>query len=129
MARSELLASACAPLWELRTGRRPELPEWFSRFEPDVAASPLVERIIDRLDAFAARWHELPPGDSITLEWSPATTTVAASLLGAELHIDDRLCARTPCVSTKRLGRKRSTPPPSPPARKDGCGSGRCPNG
>ena len=72
MARSELLASACAPLWELRTDRRTEPPEWFSRLEPDIAASPLVERIIDRLDAFAARWHELAPGDSITVEWSSA---------------------------------------------------------
>jgi len=69
MARSELLASACPPLWELRTGHRTEPPDWFSRLAPDVAASPLVERIIDRLDAFAARWHELPPGDSVTLEW------------------------------------------------------------
>ena len=70
MARSELLASACPPLWELRTGRRTEPPEWFSRLEPEVAASPLVDRIIERLHNFAARWHELPPGDGITLEWS-----------------------------------------------------------
>lgn len=75
MARSELLTSACAPLWELRTGRRAEPPDWFSRLESDVAASPLVERIIDRLDAFAACWHELPPGDSISVEWTRATTT------------------------------------------------------
>ena len=75
MARSELLASACPPLWELRTGRRTAAPEWFSRLEPQVAAPPLVERIIERLDGFAARWHEVPPGDSITLEWPPATTT------------------------------------------------------
>lgn len=70
MARSELLASACPPLWELRAGHRTEPPDWFSRLTPDLSASPLVERIIDRLDAFAARWHELPPGGSVTLEWS-----------------------------------------------------------
>src|ERR1700733_9472414 len=75
MARSELLAATCAPLWELRTGRRTEPPEWFSRLEPDLGGLPLVERIIDRLDAFAACWHELPPGDSIAFEWSPATPT------------------------------------------------------
>ena len=75
MARSELLASACAPLWELRTGRRAEPPEWFSRLEPELAGSPLVERVIHRLDAFTACWHELPPGENITVEWSPATTT------------------------------------------------------
>ena len=69
MARSELLASACPPLWALRTGHRTEPPDWFSRLGPDVTASPLVERIVDRLETFAARWHELPPGDSITLEW------------------------------------------------------------
>jgi hypothetical protein len=74
MARSELLASACPPLCELRTGHRTEPPDWFSRLGPGDTASPLVERIIDRLDRFAARWHQLPPGESITVDWSPATT-------------------------------------------------------
>ncbi len=74
MARSELLASVCAPLWELRTGRRVEPPEWLARLESGFTASPLAGRIIDRLDAFAVRWHELAPGESIAVEWSLART-------------------------------------------------------
>ena len=31
--------------------------------------SRLSERILARLDEFAARWHALPVGDSITLTW------------------------------------------------------------
>lgn len=34
MARSELLASICPTLWELRTGRRSHVPPWFSSVEP-----------------------------------------------------------------------------------------------
>ena len=67
MARSESLASLCQPLWEFRAGLRSELPPWTSRIEPDLFASPLVERIIQRLGEFAARWHALPAGGSITL--------------------------------------------------------------
>jgi hypothetical protein len=79
MARSELLASICPPLWELRSGRRSELPEWFSSVEPRDLASPVVERIIERLDDFAARWHALPEGDSITLPWLPPSSRPAPS--------------------------------------------------
>lgn len=69
--RSEELASVCRPLWELRAGLRRTLPDWFARVPPGVAAmqSPLIERILDRLDDFAARWQALPAGGSITLSW------------------------------------------------------------
>ena len=53
MARSEELASLCQPLWELRAGLRSELPPWTSRVDPDLPSSPLVTRIIDRLNEFA----------------------------------------------------------------------------
>jgi len=69
MARSESLASLCQPLWQLRAGLRSELPLWASRVEPDLFASPLLERIVERLGEFAARWHALPVGGSITLAW------------------------------------------------------------
>jgi len=42
MARSESLASLCLPLWELRTGRRGELPEWYSRIERGHHEAPVV---------------------------------------------------------------------------------------
>jgi hypothetical protein len=69
MARSEQLASLCQPLWQLRAGQRSDLPAWFSALEPGIVQSPLVERILARLDEFAARWHALPLGGSITLPW------------------------------------------------------------
>lgn len=70
MARSETLASLCAPLWQLRrAGQRPDLPDRFSSMESGIAQPQLVERILLRLDEFAARWHALPVGGSVTLSW------------------------------------------------------------
>jgi hypothetical protein len=36
---------------------------------PEELEFRLTERILARLDEFAARWHALPVGDSITLTW------------------------------------------------------------
>jgi hypothetical protein len=69
MARSEELASICQSLWELRAGLRHELPSWFARVTPGELESALSERILARLDEFAARWQALPVGGSITLWW------------------------------------------------------------
>jgi hypothetical protein len=69
MARSESLASLCVPLWELRTGHRLELPEWRSRIDRDPLTSPVVQRILARLDEFAGSWNSLPVGGGITLSW------------------------------------------------------------
>lgn len=70
MARSEALASVCQTLWELQAGHRRELPPWFSTATADLLeSSPLRERIVARLDEFAARWHALVVGGSITLPW------------------------------------------------------------
>jgi hypothetical protein len=57
MSSSETLASLCQPLWEVRVGHRSALPDWPSRVQPDLLESPLVERILARLDEFAGRWH------------------------------------------------------------------------
>lgn len=69
MARSEMLAGTCQVLWEARAGHLATLPEWFSQVEPETVESDLVRRIVGRLDEFAAMWHSLPVGGSITLEW------------------------------------------------------------
>jgi hypothetical protein len=69
MARSEELASVCPPLWELRAGHRRTLPPWFSRVPAGMLESPLTERILGRLDEFAACWQGLSAGGSITLRW------------------------------------------------------------
>jgi hypothetical protein len=69
MGRSEDLASVCGVLWDLRAGHRGEPPLWFDRVPAEDLESGLTERILARLDEFAARWHALPPGGSITLTW------------------------------------------------------------
>jgi hypothetical protein len=53
--RSEGLASVCQVLWELRAGRRREPPPRFDRVPPEDLESMLTERILARLDDFAAR--------------------------------------------------------------------------
>jgi hypothetical protein len=69
MGRSEDLASVCRVLWELRAGHRSELPPRFDRVPPEDLESRLTERILARLDEFAARWQALPVADGITLTW------------------------------------------------------------
>jgi hypothetical protein len=72
MARSEGLASYCVPLWELRERRICELPPWAVETEREHAGlreSPLVARVLARMDDFGARWHALPEGGAITLAW------------------------------------------------------------
>jgi len=70
MGRSEDLAAVCQVLWQLRTRHRSEPPLWFlDRVPSEDLESRLTERILARLDEFAARWHPLPPGGSITLTW------------------------------------------------------------
>jgi hypothetical protein len=73
MAMSEKLAGLCQVLWEIRAGKRATPPDWFSRLDPGTLESALVQRILVRLDAFAARWHRLPAYGSITLAWDAAT--------------------------------------------------------
>ena len=73
MATSENLAGLCQALWEIRAGQRAAPPEWFSRTDPQTLESPLVQRILDRLDEFAAWWHHLPEHGSITLPWDAST--------------------------------------------------------
>ena len=69
MARSEELAGICKPLWELRAGHRRTLPPWFSSLRPGTLDAPLIDRILERLGDFAARWAALQAGRGITLTW------------------------------------------------------------
>jgi hypothetical protein len=78
-ARSELLASLCSALWEVRAGHSRGLPVWLAETDTSLVGSPLVERILGRLDEFAARWHALPTGGSITLAWRPASRSLSTA--------------------------------------------------
>ncbi|MDQ8703834.1 hypothetical protein RCO28_15230 [Streptomyces sp. LHD-70] len=66
MERSEELAGIAVPVWELRRGHAKTLPAYVPEAE---AATPLVERIVARLDTCADRWHALPVGGSLELNW------------------------------------------------------------
>ena len=69
MARSEELASLCQPLWELRAGLRSELPLGTSRIEPDLFASPLVERIVRRLSVCKRIKFTFDPRPVMLMVW------------------------------------------------------------
>ncbi|UYP19712.1 hypothetical protein OED52_03910 [Rhodococcus sp. Z13] len=65
MVRSEELARIAVPVWEVRRGKAPGLPGYVSPRD----VTPLVERIVDRLDEHADRWHALPVDGSLTVDW------------------------------------------------------------
>jgi hypothetical protein len=69
MLLSERLAALSLSVWQLRTGRRSEPPAWFAQLTPEQLGAPLIDRICDRLDRVAPRWHALPVGGGITLTW------------------------------------------------------------
>jgi hypothetical protein len=65
MALSEDLAAVVPALWAARTGRRAgPVPA-----VPDGLPAGSVDRVVNRLDEFAGRWHALAPGEGITLRW------------------------------------------------------------
>jgi len=64
-ARSEELVGIAVPLWESRRGLTHGLPAY-------VTAKPLppeIDRIVTRLDDYADRWHALPVGGCLTVDW------------------------------------------------------------
>jgi hypothetical protein len=68
-ARSESLAGVLHAGWRARTGRAP-LPEYWERMLRAADAElEELERAFGLLDDLAARWHGLPVGSSLTLEW------------------------------------------------------------
>jgi hypothetical protein len=69
MAYSEQLASTCVPAWQLDRGHRHDRPEWLTNDKVAAINPHLMQRIFSRFDAFAARWHSLGHGGSITIEW------------------------------------------------------------
>ena len=70
MGRSEMMASICQPLWEMRRGLRNEPPVWLSSVDRERLASPEIERVMARLDTFARAWAGLDVGESVALTWT-----------------------------------------------------------
>lgn len=69
MQRSESLVGVCTALWERKVGRRAELPAWFDLVATNEPPSELTDRIVERLDTFAAMWQAIPVGGTVTLHW------------------------------------------------------------
>lgn len=65
MDRSEELAGISVPVWEVRHGHARELSAYVTARK----IPPVVDQIVSRFDDYAARWHALPVGDSLTLTW------------------------------------------------------------
>src|SRR5215469_16977148 len=107
MARSEMLAGTCQVLWEARAGHLATLPEWFSRVEPETLESDLVQRIMGRLDEFAARWHALQAGGSITLSWPVDAQPAGRREASGRAHGGDR---RRPAAGALHSRRRHEVP-------------------
>ncbi|NEB76045.1 hypothetical protein G3I40_12545 [Streptomyces sp. SID14478] len=65
MARSEALAASAVAVWEVRHGHAKTLPAYVSGDE----LPPVIDRIMARFDDYAQRWHALPVGGSLELDW------------------------------------------------------------
>ena len=95
MQASEALATVCQALWEARAGlpaRAPSPSDLASR-SMDGA---LVERILGRLDAFAAAWHALPVDGSITVAWPLRAPPPGGSQARTRRAAVQRRVVRTP---------------------------------
>jgi hypothetical protein len=68
-ARSEALAGILLAGWRARAGRAPLPESWELMLRKADATPDDLERVMGRLDNLAARWHTLPVGGSLTLEW------------------------------------------------------------
>jgi len=69
MARAERLALLCDITWRRRHGARGDEKPWLSPAPPTPEEAACVERVVDRLEDLALRWHALPVGGSLTFVW------------------------------------------------------------
>ena len=67
--RSETLAHILEHAWNARHGREPLPVDWNQQLESARVSSDRLERVVDRLDELAERWHSLRVGEQLTLEW------------------------------------------------------------
>jgi hypothetical protein len=67
--RSELLAHLLHDAWNARHGRAPLPHDWTERLAAARVSPEHVERVVDRLDELADRWHDLHVGEHLAFEW------------------------------------------------------------
>ncbi|GAA4241351.1 hypothetical protein GCM10022254_69830 [Actinomadura meridiana] len=73
MARSEHLAGLCDIAWRRRASAT--TPAWAEHTTVPPEDAPIVDRILNRLDALAPLWRALPVGSALTFTWPNATPT------------------------------------------------------
>ena len=74
---------------------------------PGTLESPLIERILGRLDEFAARWHALQTGGSITLSWPLDARPAGRREANGRAHGGDRC---RPAAGALYSRRRREAP-------------------
>lgn len=67
--RSELLAGVLEAAWQARRARRNPPEGQRERMAAAGVAEAGMEGLLPLLDDLAGRWHALPPGGAMTLEW------------------------------------------------------------
>jgi hypothetical protein len=67
--RSEALAHVLEHAWNARRGLEPLPGDWQEQLVTARVSSERLERVVDRLDDLAERWHSLRIGEELTLEW------------------------------------------------------------
>jgi hypothetical protein len=67
--RSEVLAHILEQAWNARRGNEPLPDDWRVQLESARVSHERLEGVVDRLDELAERWHSLPVGERLTLEW------------------------------------------------------------
>jgi hypothetical protein len=70
--RSEILADILEHAWNARRGREPLPTNWHDQLATARVSSERLERVVDRLDDLAERWHALRVGEELTLDWPGA---------------------------------------------------------
>ena len=67
--RSEILADILEHAWNARRGREPLPSNWQEQLTTARVSIERLERVVDRLDDLAERWHALRVGEELTLDW------------------------------------------------------------
>jgi hypothetical protein len=86
MARSERLVNMIHPLWELRSGRKPNTQPVV---DPRLATPFDISATMERFDEYASQWEALRPGESITVEWPEDLTYNAGGSTAGRARVRD----------------------------------------
>jgi len=67
--RSELLTGVLETAWAARRGLASLPADWEEQLAAARVVPSKLERVVDRLDEIAGRWHKLHVGEGLTFDW------------------------------------------------------------